>query len=107
MKLIEQHLDDLKKLCERFYVSELYVFGSVAQNKSSESSDIDFLVRFSGVEPMEYFDNYMDFKAGLATLFSKDIDLVEIQTVKNPILKKSINRDKIMLYGRADSKVAI
>jgi tRNA(Leu) C34 or U34 (ribose-2'-O)-methylase TrmL len=27
---------------------------------------------------------------------------VEIQTIKNPILKKSIDRDKILLYGRED-----
>lgn len=30
------------------------------------------------------------------------INLVEIQTIKNPILKKSIDRDKILLYGRED-----
>jgi predicted nucleotidyltransferase len=59
------------------------------------------------VEPIEYFDNFMDLKTDLTKLFSRDIDLLEKQTVKNPILKKSINEDKILLYGREDSKVAI
>jgi hypothetical protein len=107
MKLIDQHITELKKLCDRYHVSELYVFGSVAKDQFTDKSDIDFLVRFSGVDPLEYFDNYMDFKGKLSELFSREIDLVEIQTIKNPILKRSIYRDKIILYGREDSKVAV
>jgi predicted nucleotidyltransferase len=83
------------------------VFGSFAKGDFNDNSDIDFLVRFSGVNPIDYFDNYMDFKADLERLYSREVDLVEIQTVKNPILKKSIDRDKIILYGREDSKMAV
>jgi predicted nucleotidyltransferase len=49
----------------------------------------------------------MDLKERLEKLLTRDVDLVEIQTVKNPILKRSIDRNKIFLYGREDSKVAI
>jgi hypothetical protein len=49
----------------------------------------------------------MDFKADLEKLFSRKIDLVEVQAIKNPILKQSIDRDKINLYGREDTKVAV
>lgn len=107
MKSIEIHKDKLKYLCEKFHVAELHVFGSVATESFHNESDIDFLVRFSGVDPLEYFDNYMDFKSALASLFSREIDLVEAQTLKNPIFKKAIDRDKIKLYGREDSKVAV
>ena len=107
MKPIDQHIDELKKLCEKFHVAELYVFGSIAKGDFTEKSDIDFLVHFSGVNPLDYFDNYMDFKDDIQKLYSRDVDLVEIQTIKNPILKKSIDRDKILIYGREDSKVAI
>jgi len=107
MKVIDQHIDELKNLCARFHVAELYVFGSFAKGDFNDKSDIDFLVRFSGVNPYDYFDNYMDFKTDLELLFSREVDLVEIQTVKNPILKKSIDRDKIILYGRENSKMAV
>lgn len=50
MKLIDQRISELKKLCDRYHVSELYVFGSVAKDKFTDKSDIDFLVRFSGVD---------------------------------------------------------
>ncbi|MCA1758382.1 MAG: nucleotidyltransferase domain-containing protein, partial [Bacteroidales bacterium] len=94
-------------LCNKYHVAELYVFGSVTKENFSSSSDIDFLVRFQNVDPREYFDNYMDLKEQLEKLFSRDVDLVEIQTVKNPILKRSIDRNKIFLYGRENSKVAV
>ncbi|MBI9069020.1 MAG: nucleotidyltransferase domain-containing protein [Salinivirgaceae bacterium] len=107
MKLINKYIKELKHLCDNFHVAELYVFGSIAKGEYTDNSDIDFLVRFSGVNPLDYFDNYMDFKSKLEKLFSRNVDLVEIQTIKNPILKKSIDRNKISLYGREDSKVAV
>ena len=107
MNLINQHISELKNLCRNYYVSELFVFGSIAKGNFTQQSDIDFLVRFSEVNPPDYFDNYMDFKAALEKLFSRNVDLLEIQTLRNPILKKSIERDKILLYGREDSKMAV
>ena len=101
------NIKELKKLCDNYYVSKLYVFGSIAKGDFNDESDIDFLVRFSGVNPLDYFDNYLDFKENLEQLYSRKVDLVEIQTIKNPILKKSIDRNKILLYGREDSKVAV
>jgi uncharacterized protein len=107
MELIKNNISEIKELCNKYHVAELYVFGSVTKENFSASSDIDFLVRFQNVDPREYFDNYMDLKESLEELLSRNVDLVEIQTVKNPILKRSINRDKISLYRRKDSKVAV
>lgn len=107
MKLINAHIHELKTLCETHNVAELYVFGSVAKEEYTEESDMDFLVKFKGMNPLDYFDNYMSFKENLKVLFSREIDLLEIQTLKNPILKQSIDRDKIMVYGRKDSKMVV
>ena len=56
MKIIQEHINELKKLCESYHVAELYTFGSVVSEKFTNESDIDFLVKFSGVEPLNYFD---------------------------------------------------
>ena len=94
MKIIKEHSGSIIELCENYHVAELYVFGSVLTDRFKKDSDIDFLVRFSFTNQMEYFDNYMDFKESLEKLFSRKVDLVEIQTLKNPILKHSIRRCK-------------
>jgi len=107
MKLISEHIVEIKNLCDNYFVDELYVFGSILSSGFNKNSDIDFLVRFSGVELAEYFDNYMDFKAGLEKLLKRNIDLLEIQTLKNPILIRSINRSKRIVYGRKNTEMVI
>ena len=107
MELINKHIQSLIILSQKYFVKELFVIGSLARGQQNELSDIDFLVRFEGVPPIDYFDNYMDYKNSLEILFSKNVDLIEIQTIKNPILKKSIERDKIKIYEREDPKMAV
>ncbi len=107
MKLIIDHIDELNTLCVQHKVKELYVFGSILTNYFKKDSDIDFLVKFGNVEILDYFDNYMDFKEALEKLFSRKVDLVEIQTVKNPIFKQSIDKNKKIIYGRTNSKMVV
>ncbi len=107
MELISNNIDKLRELSKRHFVKELYVFGSVVRGQLKKESDIDFLVQFEGVQLIDYFDNYMDLKKSLEKLFSRNVDLVEIQTLRNPILIKSIERDKKLIYGRKDSKMAV
>ncbi len=107
MNLIKQHRSKLISLCKKYKVSELYVFGSVLTEFFNKQSDIDFLVKFGDVELYDYFDNYMDFKESLQSLFKRNVDLLEIQTLKNPILRRSIDRNKMKVYGRAESKIAV
>lgn len=70
------------ELRERFNVRELFLFGSVARNENTESSDIDFLVRFNGKAS---FDGYMDLKLFLETLFSTEVDLVTEKALKSQL----------------------
>ena len=100
MEIIEQNTDKLKELCVNHKVGQLYLFGSVLTNHFKESSDIDFLVQFSQVDLLEYFDNYMDFKEKLESLFGRSVDLVENQAIKNPVFRKVIDQQKQLIYER-------
>lgn len=99
MELIENNIDALTKLCNLHGVEKMYLFGSALNSKFNATSDIDFLVRFKKIDLAKYFDNYLSFKENLKKLFGRDIDLVEEQTLKNPILIKSINNSKELVYG--------
>lgn len=107
MDIIKKHIFQIQSLCDEHNVENLYVFGSVAKNNNNSKSDVDVLVEFATVEPLEYFDNYLSFKSALESILAKTVDLVEVQTISNPVLKKSIERDKVKIYGRKDSKVVI
>ncbi len=107
MQLLARYAKQLDELCQKHHVEIMYVFGSVVTGRSSSDSDVDLLVKFLNIDPLEYFDNYMSFKESLEQLFLRSIDLVEEQTIKNPILKRSIDRNKVVVYERKNSKVAI
>jgi predicted nucleotidyltransferase len=99
MKILEDKLGQVKALCENHFVEKLYLFGSGVRNELNEKSDVDLLVRFGRIDLSNYFENYLDFKSKLKSLFGREVDLVEEQTLKNPILINSINRDKALIYG--------
>ena len=99
MTVIENHLDSIKSICAEHYVDKLYLFGSALSSRFNNQSDLDFLVKFQPVELSEYFNNYLDLKNELSSLFGRDIDLLEEQALKNPILIESINNSKELVYG--------
>ena len=97
MNLVEKNLEKLKKLCNKYNVLRLYVFGSVISDKFRKDSDIDFLVTFDTIELNEYADNYFDFKFSLEDLFNRKIDLLEEKAIRNPFLKQSIDTSKELI----------
>jgi uncharacterized protein len=99
MKLIEQNKIKINELCLQHHVKQLFLFGSILTDKFNEESDIDILIQFYHVNLVDYFDNYMDFKESLESLFNRQVDLVENQAIKNPIFRKVVDREKQLIYG--------
>ena len=98
--LINANNNKIQNACKDFSVDKLYVFGSFARNENTKNSDIDFLVSFKESIPTNYFDNFFDFQFKLEEIFNKKVDLISENTLKNPYLIKSINADKIIIYGK-------
>lgn len=99
MRALDQYQEQLQTLCAAHNVETLYVFGSASTDTMNQGSDIDLLVRFKTFDISKYFQNFMDFKSELKVLFNREIDLLEEQSLKNPILIKSINKTKAQIYG--------
>jgi predicted nucleotidyltransferase len=66
-------------------VRELALFGSFVRGDATDASDIDFLVEFDH----KTFDNYLDTKELLETLFGRKVDLVIKSNIK-PRLRERI-----------------
>ena len=67
------------------------VFGSVARDEASPTSDLDILVEFDGPTT---FDRYMDVKIFLEDLLNCSVDLVTQKGIR-PELAPSIEREAI------------
>jgi len=99
MLLIDKNRKTLKSLCQKHKVEKLYLFGSATNDDFTENSDIDLLVRFNPIELSGYFENYTTFKQKLTQLFKREVDLVEEQALKNPILINAIHKNRELIYG--------
>lgn len=105
---VAKQLPQVIALCEKYKVSNLYVFGSATNARFNENSDIDFLVYFTDDIPLlDYADNFFDFIFELENLFGKKIDLVSGKAMKNPYFIQEVENTKIQVYDRKHYKIAV
>jgi len=101
MRIIERKINELRALCIKHKVKDLFVFGSVLNENFNTKSDLDFLVEFEGVDLYDYADNFFDFKSELENLFQRKVDLLESKALKNPYLIRELEATKQPVYGLA------
>lgn len=91
---------DLERLCRKFRVKSLDVFGSASTGEfNRQSSDLDFLVVFVSLPPTEHADAYFGLLSALQSLFSQNIDLVELKAINNPYFLKTVEESRSALYA--------
>ncbi len=85
---IRAHLPELR---QRFGVRDLKVFGSVARDEATGTSDVDVLVEFDGPTT---FDGYFGVKERLEELLGTRVDLATPAMLK-PRLKVEVEREGV------------
>ena len=96
---IEEHADDLKRLCVQHGVKRLHLFGS-ATNPSRfnpDKSDLDFLVEFQPSAPRT-LSAFLGFQRSLDGLFGRSVDLVMESAIRNPYFRESVEKTKINVF---------
>ena len=78
------------ELIERYSVTRIGVFGSIARGDDGPESDVDILVELA--EPT--FDHYMDLKFKLEEVFGRRVDLVMADTIK-PAIKDTVQLEVV------------
>src|SRR5271157_4157764 len=96
---LDRYKNDISKLCIENKVKYLYVFGSVLTDNFNDTSDIDLVVDINSIDPLDYADHYFNLKFSLQDLLKRNIDLLENKAIKNPYIRKNIDRSKTLIYG--------
>ncbi|TAL70189.1 MAG: nucleotidyltransferase domain-containing protein [Bacteroidetes bacterium] len=97
-KLVKNRLEEIRKLCIKYDVKSLYIFGSGASGKLRDKSDIDLLVSFKKIPIKKYTDNYFSLHYLFQKLFNREIDLITENSQSNPHFIESIERTKLLLF---------
>ncbi len=90
---------ELEKICKKYNVKELYLFGSAVSGDLSDDSDLDFIVEFDRQDYEEAFDQFMDFKQELEQLLDRKVDLYHQKKFRNPVFQQEVDRTKELLYA--------
>lgn len=99
MKSENIQLDKIATICKTHHVMELFLFGSALTEKFNSESDIDLAVNFKLTEISNYADNYFALKDSLQKILHRSVDLIEMQSIKNPYFKQSLDTSKQIIYG--------
>jgi len=83
---LEKYQNEIDRICQRYNVKKLTIFGSALSNHFEESSDIDFLLELKTTEGG--IKKYMDIKFELEKLFIRPVDLVMPKAITNQRIKK-------------------
>lgn len=99
LNLIENNKLELQRLCEKYDIKTMYVFGSATSSDFNESSDIDMLISFKEIPFEKYTDNYFELHEKLEQLFNRKVDLLTERSLSNPYFIQSVEKTKQLLYA--------
>jgi Predicted nucleotidyltransferases len=98
--LIEHHREEIERLCRKFRVLRLELFGSASTGEfNDQSSDLDFLVSFGKLESGQYADSYFGLQEALVELFHRRVDLVVDSAITNPYFLAAIEPTRALVYA--------
>ncbi len=104
---ISRNPKDFQDLCREHNVQSLYAFGSsVNGHFNDSSSDIDLLIEIENNDPIQSGEQLMSIWDKLERFFQKKVDLLTSRSIKNPILKASIESSKVLIYDGKELKVS-
>jgi len=104
---IKVNRGEFLSLCKSHEVEELYAFGSSISNRFNEqTSDIDLLVELKTKDPIKRGESLLDLWEKFERFFHRRVDLLTNSSIRNPILRKSIDSSKVLIYDGKKQKVS-
>ncbi len=98
MGITNSIVEKLRAYCRANGIKVMYLFGSYAREEATPLSDIDLLIEFEKGLQISYLD-LLEIKFDLENITGTKIDLVEQKAIENPIRRKRIMEERVLLYA--------
>jgi hypothetical protein len=104
---IRNNPSEFIQLCTTHEVKSLYAFGSATNGSfHTETSDIDLLVELETQDPIRRGEQLLDLWEKFELFFNRKVDLLTQASIKNPVLRKSIQATKVLIYDGERQKIS-
>lgn len=97
---IADRIDEIARICRRYRVKRLDLFGSAARGTDfdPETSDADFLVEFESPTRPDIARRFFGLEADLAEALGRKVGMSSLGAIRNPYILASIERDRETVY---------
>ena len=89
---------DVINICKKYFIIELSIFGSSIRDDFTQNSDVDVLVSFKQNSEITLFD-IMELEKEFSGIINRKVDIVEKESLKNPIRKDNILSTREIIYA--------
>lgn len=96
-QIIQNSREKIFRICERYQIQELSIFGSQVRGDFSETSDFDFLVNFKSEARISLFD-LGKIQDELEEIVKSKVDLVPKDGLK-PIIRQRVLAEAEVVYA--------
>lgn len=98
--LVAERREAIADLCRRARVRRLDLFGSaVRADFDPARSDLDFVVVFDELAPVELADAFFTLKEGLESIFGRPVDLVVERVIRNPYFRARLDWERWAVHA--------
>lgn len=105
--LINKDRQGFLDLCKRCQVAYIYAFGSSIRSDFRPDSDVDVLVDVTPKDDLEAGRALGDVWNGLEAFFNRPVDLLTEDSLRNPYLRKEIERTKKLIYDGSTQQILV
>lgn len=98
-EFIKNRENEFGALCKQHSVKTMFAFGSsVTGNFDFNKSDIDLIVEIDESDPIKKGEKILSIWDKLELFFKRKVDLLTNLSIKNRILRESIDSTKVLIY---------
>ena len=90
-------LNDVQKICKKYHIIELAIFGSSLRDDFNKDSDIDLLISIRKKAKISLFD-LMDAEEDFSQLLKREVQIVEKEGLKNRRRSEKILSTSELIY---------
>ena len=105
--LINKDRQGFLDLCITNRVAYIYAFGSSVGGNFGPDSDVDVLLDVDVKEDLEAGRALWNVWDGLEALFQRPVDMLTEDSLRNPYLRKEIERTKVKVYDGASRQILV
>ena len=96
---IDFDLEDIIRICQKYFIIELSIFGSAIREDFTEDSDVDILIIWKDYLELNQPYDCVDVIEDLRFLFKRNVDVVDKLCIQNPIRRKHILSTAEVIYA--------